>query len=213
MIKSTGTAEETKTFLKKAKNDKWYTAFLIALETGMRPEEYLGLQWADVDFERGNVTVRRALVWLKGGGWRFEEPKTSQSRRNIPLTQIALTALRRHRKEQAEHLLKLGSNYQKHDLVSASELGTPYHWRNLSNRHFKKILEKAKLSKTFRLYDLRYTCATLLLSAGENPKIVSERLGHASIVLTLDTYSHVLPNMQQAATEKLERLLHGAQRK
>lgn len=78
------TAEETKIFLKQAKGDKWYTAFLIALETGMRPEEYLGLQWADVDFERGNVTVKRALVWLKGGGWQFEDPKTPQSRRNIP---------------------------------------------------------------------------------------------------------------------------------
>lgn len=201
------TAEETKIFLKMAESDKWYTAFLIALETGMRPEEYLGLQWADVDFERGYVTVKRALVWLKGGGWKFEEPKTPQSRRNIPITQVAVNALKRHRKEQAEHLLKLGSAYEKHDLVFASELGTPFNWRNLRNRHFKKILEKAKLPKTFRLYDLRHTCATLLLSAGENPKIVSERLGHASIVLTLDTYSHVLPNMQQAATEKLEKML------
>ncbi len=79
--------------------------------------------------------------------------------------------------------------------------------RNLTRRHFKPILKRAELSETFRLYDLRHSCATLLLSAGENPKVVAERLGHASIVLTLDTYAHVLPSMQQAATEKLERIL------
>jgi integrase len=81
--------------------------------------------------------------------------------------------------------------------------------RNLLRRHFKPILKRAGLPDSIRLYDLRHSCATLLLAAGENPKIVSERLGHASIVLTLDTYSHVLPSMQQAATEKLETILFG----
>jgi integrase len=203
-------ADETKLFLEKARDDKWYSAFLLALETGMRPEEYLGLKWSDIDFDRGLVTVRRALVWIKGGGWKFEEPKTSQSRRSIPVTSSALAALKRHKVDQAEHILKLGADYQKHDLVFASETGTPLLWRNLRNRHFKKILERAGLPKALRLYDLRHTCATLLLSAGVNPKIVSERLGHASVVLTLDTYSHVLPNMQQTATDEIERMLHAA---
>ena len=203
-------ADETKLFLEKARDDKWYLAFLLALETGMRPEEYLGLKWSDIDFDRGFVTVRRALVWLKGGGWKFEEPKTSQSRRTISVTSSGLAALKRHKVVQAEHILKLGADYQKHDLVFASETGTPLLWRNLRNRHFKKILEHAGLPKALRLYDLRHTCATLLLSAGVNPKIVSERLGHASVVLTLDTYSHVLPNMQQTATDEIERMLHAA---
>jgi integrase len=79
--------------------------------------------------------------------------------------------------------------------------------RNLLSRRFKTILKRVKLPQSVRLYDLRHTCATLLLSANEHPKVVSERLGHASIVLTLDTYSHVLPSMQQAATDKLERML------
>lgn len=206
------TAEQVKAFLEKAKSDRWYAAFLMAVETGMRPEEYLGLSWADIDFKRGCVTVKRALVWRKkGGGWKFDEPKTPKSRRSIPLGAATLAALKQHRREQAEQILKLGAAYQKYDLVFASELGTPVHWHNFRNRHFKKILESAKLPTTFRLYDLRHTCATLLLMAGVNPKIVSERLGHASVVLTLDTYSHVLPNMQQSATEKLERLLHGTQ--
>ena len=102
--------------------------------------------------------------------------------------------------------MKLGAKCQKHDLVFASEVGTPLSLRNLQRRHFKPILVKAGLDD-MRTYDLRHSCATLLLEADENVKVVSERLGHASVVLTLDTYCHVLPTMQQAATDKLERIL------
>jgi len=102
--------------------------------------------------------------------------------------------------------LKLGEAYEKHDLVFTSEVGKPLHYRNLTQRHFEKILERAGMKGTgFVLYSLRHSCATLLLSAGENPKIVAERLGHTSVKMTLDTYSHVLPDMQQAATDKLEK--------
>lgn len=96
---------------------------------------------------------------------------------------------------------------QREDSTKKTGEGTPHNSRNLANRHFHAILESAKLPLNFRLYDLRHSCATLLLIAGESPKVVSERLGHASIVLTLDTYSHILPSMQQAATEKLEKML------
>jgi len=198
--------EEVSRFLQMAREDKWFAAFLVAIETGMRPEEYLGLQWKDVDFERSVVTVRRALVWRKGGGFIFTEPKTARSRRSIPLSAPTLETLRKHRSKQAEERLKLGADYVNHNLIFATELGTPLLWRNLTRRHFKPLLKKTGLPDV-RLYDLRHTCATLLLSAGENPKVVSERLGHASVTLTLDTYSHVLPTMQQGATEKLERML------
>jgi integrase len=103
--------------------------------------------------------------------------------------------------------LKLGQHYQQHDLVFATSEGGPLAPRNLKRRHFRPVLERAKLPRTFRLYDLRHTCATLLFAAGEHPKVVSERLGHSSIVLTLDTYSHVLPSMQKAATDKLTGIL------
>ncbi len=96
--------------------------------------------------------------------------------------------------------------WHAHDLVFCSQQGTPHSIPNLTYRYFRPILEKAKLPR-IRLYDLRHTCATLLLAANEHPKVVSERLGHASITLTLDTYSHVLPTMQQAASEKLEQML------
>jgi integrase len=174
----------------------------------MRPEEYLGLRWVDVDFVKATVVVKRALVWrTKGGGWYFTEPKTSRSRRTIPLPSSMIRCLVQHKRRQSEERLKLGSEWQDHDLVFTTGLGTPLNISNLTRKHFKPALERAGLPKTIRLYDLRHTCATLLLGAGENPKVVSERLGHASIILTLDVYSHVLPDMQRAATDKLENLL------
>jgi integrase len=202
-------AEQVIGFLDVSRDDKWFVAFLIAVETGARPEEYLGLRWSDVDFENRVVCVRRALVWRKGGGFIFTEPKTSRSRRSIPLSTSAIDELKKHRRRQGERRLKLGEQYENHDLVFATETGTPLLWRNLTRRHFKPLLRKAGLPE-IRLYDLRHTTATLLLQAGENPKIVSERLGHASIALTLDTYSHVLPTMQRGATEKLERMIYRA---
>lgn len=200
-------SEEATKFLHAAAGDKYGVVFTFALVTGMRPEEYLALRWSDIDFEKGTATVRRTLVWRKGGGWCFGEPKTSRSRRTVPLTTSLISALRTHRKEHAESRLKLGNLYQNNDLVFSTVEGKPLNLRNLTQRHFQPILTRAKLPLIFRLYDLRHSCATLLLQAGENPKVISERLGHASIVLTLDTYSHVLPSMQQAATEKLESIL------
>jgi len=118
-------------------------------------------------------------------------------------------ALIDHRRKQGESRLRKGSDYENNELMFATGEGTPILLRNLVRRHFRPVVTNAKLAQSLRLYDLRHSCATLLLSAGENPKVVSERLGHASIVLTLDTYSHVLPSVQQAATEKLERILYG----
>lgn len=202
------TPKETAKFLKAAQGDKYFAVFLIAIETGMRPEEYLGLQWKDIDFKKKVLTVRRAFVVCKGGGFIFTEPKTKKSRRSIPLSNSVINALKDHRRKQLEARLKLGANYQNFDLVFASDIGTPLLHQNLTRRHFKPIRDNAKLPK-IRLYDLRHTTATLLLSAGENPKVVSERLGHASIVLTLDTYSHVLPTMQKEATNKIEKMMLG----
>lgn len=108
---------------------------------------------------------------------------------------------------QNQERLLADADYTNHDFVFASYNGEPVNIRNVVNRHFKPTLKEAGLPETIRLYDLRHTCATLLLKAGENPKVVSERLGHASIVMTLDVYSHVLPDMQKQAAEKLETML------
>jgi integrase len=201
--------EEAKRFLAAAVGDRWHALFVLALATGMRPSEYLGLKWSDVDLENGLVTVRRALIWRTWvkGGWYFGEPKTPRSRRRIPLPVSVLRALLEHRRRQAEERLKAGPCYQNFDLVFAGGEGNPVCSLDIIRRHFKPTLERAGLPQALRLYDLRHSCATLLLSENENPKVVSERLGHANIVLTLDTYSHVLPSMQQAASEKLESIL------
>lgn len=180
--------------------------FEFALLTGMRPEEYLSLKWSDIDFERSTSTVRRALVRHKGS-WSFQEPKTARSRRTIFLPAPLLHKLAAHKRKQGVQRLQIGSLWQSLDLVFCSETGTPLSIPNLTYRYFRPILGKAGLPR-IRLYDLRHSCATLLLIAEENPKVVSERLGHSTIVLTLDTYSHVLPTMQQNATAKLARLLY-----
>lgn len=203
------TPEEATVFLKEAKADPHGLIFAFALATGMRPEEYLALQWKDVDLQKGTATVQRTLCWRrqKGGGWYFGEPKTSQSRRTIPLPASLVKELIQHKRRQAESRLRLGPEYQPYELVFATAAGGPLHPENLNARNFKTVRDRAKLPSNVTLYTLRHTCATLLLLAGENAKVISERLGHSSIVMTLDIYSHVLPSMQQAATEKLERML------
>lgn len=198
--------EEAREFLEAAAVMPHGLLFEFALLSGMRPEEYLALQWSDVDFERSTAQVRRALVRHKKS-WSFEEPKTARSRRMVYLPAQLIEKLTAHKRKQAEARLKLGAAWQAFDLVFCSEEGTPLSIPNLTYRYFRPILTKAKLPR-IRLYDLRHSCATLLLIAEENPKIVSERLGHSTIVLTLDTYSHVLPHMQQSASSRLESLLY-----
>ncbi|HXD33676.1 MAG TPA: tyrosine-type recombinase/integrase [Pyrinomonadaceae bacterium] len=203
------TPAEAASFLEAAGSDRWYALFSLALATGLRPSEYLGLKWADIDLEQGVLNVQRSLHWrtFKAGDWYFGEPKTPRSRRRIPLPASVVRALTAHRLRQNEARLEAGPEYKNLDLVFATLEGQPLIRLNVVQKHFKPILERAKLPTTLRLYDLRHSCATLLLAANENPKVVSERLGHASITLTMDTYSHVLPDMQQGASDKLERLL------
>jgi integrase len=203
------TPVEAARFLKEAASDRWCALFILALATGLRPSEYFGLKWSDIDLDSGLVTVQRSLIWksYKSGDWYFGEPKTPRSRRRIPIPASAVCALKEHRRHQAEGRLKAGAAYQNLDLVFATSEGQPLIRLNVIQKHFKPILKRAGLPETLRLYDLRHSCATLLLAANENPKVVSERLGHSSIMLTMDIYSHVLPDMQQAATEKLEKML------
>lgn len=200
--------EEAERFLKAAAEDRMGALFALAIATGMRPEEYLALQWKDVDLQSGVVTIQRVLIRkANGSDWYFDEPKTSRSRRSIPLPSSVLQGLIEYKRRQSEKRLKAGPKYKNIDLIFANRTGGPLHRHHLWRLHFKPILRRAELNESLRLYDLRHTCATLLLAAGENPKVVSERLGHASVALTLDTYSHVLPSMQQAASEKLESLV------
>jgi integrase len=203
------TADDTRRLLQSLASERLSTLFSFAIATGMRPQEYCGLQWECVDLERAVVSIKRAIVWSrKGAGWTFAEPKTSKSRRLIPLPKTLVDELKIHKKQRLEERMRLGPAWQDHDLVFPSEIGTPLHPRNIT-RVLKRNLRQAGIEKPIRLYDLRHTSATLLLEAGINPKVVSERLGHATITLTLDVYSHVLPHMQEKASDELEAVMYG----
>ncbi len=206
--------EQAALFLDTAATFSHGLIFEFALLTGMRPEEYLALQWPDIDFERGKVMVQRVLIRHKKS-WEFAEPKTTNSRRLVSLPAMLVQKLKSHKRAQAELRLRYGAKWVDHKLVFCADIprpakaGVPLTVPNITYRYFRKILVKAKLPH-MRLYDLRHSHATLLLIAGEHPKVVSERLGHASVRITMDTYSHVLPSMQEHTATKLENMFYGA---
>lgn len=132
--------------------------------------------------------------------------KTAKSRRSVRLTQAATDALRSHLERQLEEMERIGSLYQPGGLIFATESGTLINPSNLRNRSFKPLLKRAELPE-IRFHDLRHTCATLLLSQGTHPKLVQELLGHATIAMTLDTYSHFLPSMGDQTVRAMEAAL------
>ena len=172
-----------------ASDERSRALYTVAVRTGMRPGEILALRWSDVDLEAGTVQINRAL-----SEGEFSTPKTPRSRRRISLSPATVAALKAHRKRQLEERIAKAGLWEDHGLVFPSSVGTPKSQRNL-NREFKNAAKRAGLPDHFKLYDLRHTCATLLLARNVHPKYVQELLGHASIALTLDTYSHVIPGM------------------
>jgi integrase len=192
-----------------AKPDRYYVLWMFLIATGLRPGEALGLKWTDWD---GNTKLRvqRVLITSKAvRGELFEDTKTERSRRSVVLPESVPVLLASHRAKQAKEKLAAGPAYEDLGLIFAAESGRPLNYRNIVRRHFSRVLRAAGLPH-MRLYDLRHTSATLLLEAGEHPKVVAERLGHSTITLTLDTYSHVLPDMQQRAADKLEAMVFGS---
>lgn len=199
------TAEQVDRLLEVAKGTPLSMAILLAVATGMRRGEILALRWQDVDLEAGTISVRRALEQTKAG-LRFKEPKTAGSRRVVVLPAFAVEALRRHRVVQAEQRLRAGPAWEDHDLVVTTATGRPL--VNNLRRDFRALLASAGLPPV-RFHDLRHSHATWLLAQGVHPKVVSERLGHSQVGITLNIYSHVLPAMQREAAEKLDRLFAG----
>lgn len=191
-------------FLAAAKGDRYEALFALLLTAGLRPGEVRALRWADVT--DGVVRVTRAVSSAKGPA-EIGPTKTGRNRA-IPLTTVTREALKAHRARQAAERLRAGGEYRDADLIFATEAGGPVEHNNLVNRHYRKILQRAGLP-ALRLYDLRHTCATLLLTQGTHAKVVQERLGHSTVALTLDVYSHVSPTMQAEATAAMERVLGG----
>ena len=165
--------------------------------------EMLALRWADLD--GSTLRVRRAVTQDTQRRKIIGPTKTGRSRA-VPLGERAMRALKRHKVAQAKWKLLIGEEYKDQGSIFASGTGDIIQAENLPHRLFRQLLKAAELP-AIRLYDLRHSHATLLMAAGEHPKVVQERLGHSSIQLTLDTYSHVVPGMQDRATERLETLL------
>ncbi len=183
-------------FLAAVEDDSYSPVWLIALYTGMRRGELLGLRWQDVDLAAGVVHVRQGVVSVKSQ-LQTSEPKTASGRRTIALDPLCVQALREHRQCQNERRLLVGPDWRDHDLVFANNVGSPIDPNNLYHRFVKLV--KATGVQRIPFHGLRHTHATLLMQHGVHPKVASERLGHANISLTLQTYSHVLPQMQQEA--------------
>lgn len=169
----------------------------------VRLGEALGLTWDDIDFKQGKLTVRRALQRQHGIGQVLVEPKTKLSRRTVYLAPGSVVALGDHRRAQAQERLIAGPLWNSaHDLVFARPDGRPMEGSHLT-RVFQKALRQAGLPK-LRIHDLRHTAATQLLERGVHPKVVQEMLGHSSITLTLDTYSHVVPGLHAQVADHMQ---------
>src|SRR5262249_54948018 len=195
--------EQARMLLEAVRGHRLEALYTVALAIGLREGEALGLRWQDVDLEAGRLSVRVALQRIEGK-LRMEEVKSAGSRRYIELPHIAVEALRAHRQRQLEEQRLWGPEWPSTGLVFTSAKGTPLEPRNVV-RHFNGLLRKAGLPHK-RFYDLRHTCATLLLVQGVHPRVVMEILGHSQISLTMNTYSHVVPTLQKEAAERMNLL-------
>jgi integrase len=196
------TPEQADAFLISTRDHRMHALYVLALTTGMRQGELLGLRWSDIDWNAGTLAVRRALQWQRGIRLAFVEPKTARSRRKIHLSQTPLTALRAQKDRQAFDRHNTGSAWTDNALVFWNAVGEP-----LSPTNETKRFQRAGVAAgvpPIRFHDMRHTAATILLAKGVHVKVVSEMLGHSTITLTLDTYSHVIPAMHGDAAAAMD---------
>jgi len=190
-------------FLSTAKKFNYYPLMFLAVHTGMRKGELLGLKWEDISFEKKRIEVKRQLA-RTDKGLIFKKVKTDSGNRIIPITDNIVRILKNYRLKQKETKLMLGEQYNNLNLVGANKIGKPIDPRNLY-REFKKIIKKANLQE-IRFHDLRHTFATLFLEAGGAIKTLQQILGHSSITVTIDTYSHVTEQMLIDAEKKIKEM-------
>ncbi len=192
-----------------ATEESWlHIPVLLAVSTGVRRGEALALRWSDIDFEYGSLWVRRSLSKTRSSGLQFKAPKTKRGRRQIPIPEFAISALRQHMRIQKEESLRLGCGWNLDRLVCSDPHGDAINPNTLTSA-FASFVKKSGI-RPMRYHDLRHLHATQLFKLGIHPKIVQERLGHSTIAVTLDLYSHVLPGMQEDATSKLDKAWQSA---
>jgi integrase/predicted RNA-binding Zn-ribbon protein involved in translation (DUF1610 family) len=202
----TWSAVQVRAFLVATKDDRLHPLWRLLCMTGMRRGEVLGVKWQDIDLEAGRLSVRRSLVPL-GGEVIVSEPKTARGRRSIALDVETVEVLKAQAARQLSEQQQFGEAWTDSGYLCTKEDGEPYHPEVVS-RSFRQAVRRAMLPM-IRPHDLRHTHATLALQADIHPKVVSERLGHANISITLDTYSHAIPAMQEEAAERIAELVSG----
>jgi len=198
---------ESAALLTAARSTRMFPVILVALGTGLRRGEVLGLRWSDIDLGKRTLTVAQSLEQTKTG-LRFKAPKTRRSRRTIALPPAIAEELHAHRAQQAAERLALGMGRDPAGLVFTRIDGDPIQPDSVT-KMFARIAERAKI-RPISFHGLRHTHATDLLRAGVHPKIASERLGHASIAITMDTYSHAIPGLQEDAAQRIDGALRQA---
>ena len=201
-------ADEGRAFLAASIADDLAAIWLLAMHTQMRQGELIALRWQDVDLVRGVVVVRQTRTRDATGKQAFGDPKSLHGRRSITLGAETIAALRAHRTGQLERRLRLGPVWSDDDAVFDRGDGRPVAVRTLHTR-FKRLLVEAGVPE-IRFHDLRHTGATLMIASGVPAKVVSERLGHANISITLGLYAHVQEGMQRDAADRLEEMFQPA---
>ena len=203
------TPDQARTFLPAIAEHHLYPLIVVAVSCGLREGELLGLQWPDVDLDRDVLRVRHALERL-GKGWRLIEPKSEGSRRTIRLPAPVVPILRAHRVRQLERRLAAGARWREHEFVFTARDGQPLDGCRL-NRQTKAQLHAAGLPR-LKFHSLRHSCATFLLVQGVAPRVVMDILGHSQISVTMNTYSHVIEQLQDDAAQEMTALLWADQK-
>jgi integrase len=203
------TPEEARRFLTAIRGDRLEALYSVALTMGLRQGEALGLRWQDVDVALGYLNIRKQLQRFDGQ-FKLVEPKTPRSRRMLALPGSIVTALQEHRDRQGSERQFAGNRWQDSDLVFTTDRGRPLDGTVVSH-HFHRVLDRAGLAQR-RFHDLRHSCATLLLMQGVSPRVVMDVLGHSQIALTMNTYTHVLPELRREAADRMEALIGDRER-
>lgn len=189
-------------FLDQVEGTNRDAIYFLAVFSGMRRGELLGLKWTDINLGEGIISVQRSLAYTSKKGLFLKNPKTKSSRRRIEISHLVVEKLKEHKTKQDLHKKQMGNEYEDQDLVFPNIMGKLADPRKLLRDFYKQMSRAGVPRITF--HDIRHTHATLLLLNGENPKVVQERLGHADISVTLNIYAHVLPGMQKKAADKME---------
>jgi integrase len=193
--------EQPRRFLEAARGERLEGLLVLAITTGMRRGELLALRWKDVDLDRGVLAVTGSLQGDARASLSIDTPKSGRSR-TVALGAVTVETLREHRKRQVEEQLLVGGEWLDRGLAFSTEFGD-YLSPTTLKLALERVLARAGLPR-IRFHDLRHTAATVMLGSGIHPKIVSERLGHSTIAITLDLYSHVTPNMQRQAADAID---------